>query len=72
MYNKLDENIRKEPNLKKFKHILSAWIKQNIAVKPTVQYSNIVQRFPKDSSHVSPHCSGDPSPNLITNYFKPI
>ena len=41
LFNKLDENIRKETSLSKFKVGTKEWVKKNISVKPKPKHPNL-------------------------------
>ena len=75
IYNLLDETIKKEENLGKFKDNVKGWVKRNISIKPKSNFSSISERIQinkpglRNSNNLAPtlHAS-----NPITRYFKPL
>ena len=66
--NMMDENLRREPNLEKFKTGAKNWVKEHILIKPLP--SQIFRdNIQVDRNHVEPIAA---EPNLITRYFQPV
>ena len=77
LFNKLDEHIRTEKDIKKFKKRSKIWVKENIPIKPMSLFSKIIQRQKKDKCYSAPETItnqviSSPAANQITRYFKPI
>ena len=62
--NKLEENLRCEPKLEKFKSGVKIWIKANIPIKPTSKFSDLGSR----SWYLPP--DPDPDPEEMVNYIR--
>ena len=69
LMNKLDDSLRSEQNLDKFKTGLQKWVKHNISAKP----KNMFQTIPRRTVTQAPPApvQAAPSRNLITRYFQP-
>ena len=68
LMNMMDENLRREPSLEKFKTDAKNWVKQNILIKPLPSqiFRDTIQ---VDRNQVEPIAA---APNLITRYFHPV
>ena len=72
--NKLEENLRCEPKLEKFKSGVKIWIKANIPIKPTSKFSDLGSRTWYHPPDPDPDPDPDPeeSVNDIRRYFQPL
>ena len=68
--NKLDECLRCEPKLEKFKIGVRSWVKENIAIKPRSKYPNLgsLRRY----QHLDPPDDPPEQTTDIRKYFKPV
>ena len=67
--NKLDESLRTEINLEKFKRGLKKWVKNNIAIKPSSKYPDLIGR--PVAKKKNPPKDPPPNQNSIRRYFLP-
>ena len=77
IFNKLDENLKKETKVEKFKVGVKKWVRDNVPVKPSSTFSNFSRRQHSDGRNpptlpgqVQPQVN--PRQNSIRNYFHPI
>ena len=70
IYNKLDECLRSEPKLERFKTGLRDWIKSNITIKPTPRFPSISL----GNRRLQPPPPPEPPPilNSIRRYLVPL
>ena len=78
LYNMLDENMRVETDLSKFKKKLKEWTRLNISIKPKPYFSKVIEHQKKERSTsadlipISRQTPTQPRLNTITRYFAPI
>ena len=73
LFNMLDENLRCEKNLKKFKTDLRKWVKANIPIKPKPKIPTLGRRPapPPPPTAPAPTATSEPaSQSVITQYFQ--
>ena len=80
IYNKLEESLRKESKLEKFKTGVREWVKANIIIRPKTIFQSISAGSQRD--HPPPPHPPPPEPppvqqrirgqNLITRYFTTV
>ena len=75
IFNKIDENIRNETKLEKFKVKVKEWVKNNIEVKPSTKFPSFarLQYNNQPPQPPDPPDPPDPQPNLnsIRRYLTP-
>ena len=67
--NKLEDNLRNESKLEKFKTGMKKWSKENIKTKPTSKYPQITFRNPVQQ-HPTPQVEANP--NVIRQFLVPL
>ena len=64
--NKLDENLRNEPKLEKFKTGAKQWVKKNIKIKPSSKHPQLLHR---NGAQPQPMPAPKPNPNDIRRFL---
>ena len=64
--NKLDENLRNEPKLEKFKTGAKKWVKKNIKIKPSSKHPQLIHR---NGAQPQPMAAPDLNPNDIRRFL---
>ena len=72
LINKLDEELRSESNINKFKKGVKEWVKKNIAVKPTPKYPDLSSGNRQHHPNPPPEPPDPPeNSNIIRRYLIP-
>ena len=66
IFNKLDESLRKEPKLQKFKDCAKEWVKSHISIRPKQLFQSIAAVTQTNQPPPPPQTRN----NLITRYFR--
>ena len=77
IFNKLDECLRKEPELQTFKNGVREWVKSNIHIRPQQLFSSISAGIQANQPTPPPPPPPEPPPplppmNTITRYLIPV
>ena len=79
IYNKLDECLRTETKLSKFKTGVREWVKRNISIRPKPTFQSILAVRPSNQPPPPPEPPPPPPPSqppsrqgTITRYFRPV
>ena len=72
LFNKLDESLRNETKLERFKRDLRKWVKKNICIKPTPKFPSLTQsNFPPRPDPPPPKPDPPSTQNIIRRYLIP-
>ena len=72
IYNKLDESLKKETKLEKFKAGVRDWIKTNIPIKPLPRFPSIASGSRRNQPPPPPEPPPPPRYNSIRRYLVPV